>query len=156
MILLKPMTAPDFALYMTLALPKYAESKRKGEGLSQKEAERVATASYETLLPQGLATKDNFFFHLIDEKTEKPVGALWLALKPQGAARQLYIYDIEIDKAARGKGYGRKALELVEAKAKTLGASSIGLHVFGFNEAARALYEKSGFRATNIVMVKEL
>jgi ribosomal protein S18 acetylase RimI-like enzyme len=43
-----------------------------------------------------------------------------------------------------------------EERARELGATSLGLHVFGHNEARRQLYEQLGFMATNILMTKKL
>ena len=47
-------------------------------------------------------------------------------------------------------------MQLVEIETRKLGCISIGLHVFGHIAAAVALYEKSGFQATNITMKKDL
>lgn len=40
--------------------------------------------------------------------------------------------------------------------AKSLGAETIGLHVFGHNNRAIKLYENLGYKATNISMSKQL
>jgi ribosomal protein S18 acetylase RimI-like enzyme len=42
----------------------------------------------------------------------------------------------------RRRGYASRTLELVEAR--ELGAKSVELHVFGYNQGAQALYEKVG------------
>jgi ribosomal protein S18 acetylase RimI-like enzyme len=39
---------------------------------------------------------------------------------------------------------------------RELGAGSVGLHVFGNNDAARVLYEKIGYDTTSIVVSKRL
>ncbi|TSA15423.1 MAG: GNAT family N-acetyltransferase, partial [Betaproteobacteria bacterium] len=51
---------------------------------------------------------------------------------------------------------GRGALEALETRLSELGARSIGLNVFGYNHAARALYEKMGYQITGMGMVKQL
>jgi ribosomal protein S18 acetylase RimI-like enzyme len=54
----------------------------------------------------------------------------------------VWIYDIITHEQFRRIGYARRTLQLVENKAKDLGAEKIELHVFGHNHGARALYEK--------------
>jgi ribosomal protein S18 acetylase RimI-like enzyme len=54
----------------------------------------------------------------------------------------------------RRRGYASRILELVEDKARELGAGKVELHVFGHNLGARALYEKLGYTATSIFMAK--
>jgi ribosomal protein S18 acetylase RimI-like enzyme len=56
----------------------------------------------------------------------------------------------------RRRGYASRILELVEDKARELGAGKVELHVFGHNLGARALYEKLGYTATSIVMAKPM
>ena len=48
------------------------------------------------------------------------------------------------------------AMTEVENFAKSLSAETIGLHVFGHNNRAIKLYEKLGYKATNISMSKQL
>jgi RimJ/RimL family protein N-acetyltransferase len=56
----------------------------------------------------------------------------------------------------RGKGFSKEVMVLLESEVKKQGLSSIGLHVFGHNKTAIRLYEKSGYRVTNQVMMKEI
>ena len=44
----------------------------------------------------------------------------------------------------------------MEKRAAELGAQKVGLHVFGHNPGARALYEGSGFATTSFIMSKRL
>jgi ribosomal protein S18 acetylase RimI-like enzyme len=53
-------------------------------------------------------------------------------------------------------GYAMRAFEQLEAAVSSRGLCGIALHVFGHNEAARALYAKLGYRATNISMFKRV
>lgn len=61
-----------------------------------------------------------------------------------------WVGDIVIDENQRRRGYGREAMRLAEAYARTHGAASLGLSVFGFNQAARTLYEALGFETTRV------
>ena len=56
----------------------------------------------------------------------------------------------------RRRGYGEQAMAAIEDKVRELGLDTIDLHVFGFNTAARALYEKMGYSVTDVNMRKRL
>jgi len=60
--------------------------------------------------------------------------------------RLAYLLYIRIFEAYRRRGYARDALGLLEKDTIRLGADKIGLNVFGDNESAKRLYEKSGYR----------
>ncbi len=59
------------------------------------------------------------------------------------AAGELWIYIGE--NSWKGKGWGRKALDLLLQEGKRLGIRQIVLHVAAFNHAARRLYTRCGF-----------
>ncbi len=84
------------------------------------------------------------------------MGAVWFAVRDSGVGRTVWIYDIVIHEHLRRKGHGTRALLAVEKKAAELGAEKLELHVFGHNPGAGALYERSGFTPTSIVMSKTL
>jgi ribosomal protein S18 acetylase RimI-like enzyme len=84
------------------------------------------------------------------------VGTVWFALRDSGVGRSVWIYDIIINENFRRKGYASRTLELVEDRARALGAKSVELHVFGHNQGARALYEKVGYKEMSITMAKPI
>lgn len=67
-----------------------------------------------------------------------------------------FVYDVEVDAAARGKGYGRGLMLAAEPYARDRGAGVLKLHVFGSNTVARGLYESLGYETTNVSMAKPL
>ncbi len=156
MIELRKMNPQEFSDYMKFAVNNYAAEKQKGEGLSQDEALKVSKESYERQLPQGLETHDQFLFSVIEKATNQPVGILWFAKKLNGHKPYAFIYDIELKPQNRGKGLGKALISLMEDEVRRLGCLSVGLHVFGHNTAAIALYEKTGFHTTNRMMRKDL
>ena len=81
---------------------------------------------------------------------------IWFELRERRGGRSAYLYDFVVREDLRGQGYGRRALELFEAKLRELGVGRIGLNVFGYNHAARALYEKMGYQVTGVGMMKQL
>ena len=66
------------------------------------------------------------------------------------------LFDFEIFESHRRRGYGTRALQALEHVAAEHGIGRIALHVFGHNAAARALYQKAGFKETHVTMAKEL
>ena len=49
---------------------------------------------------------------------------------------------------------GREVLGLVETEVRRLHGTSLGLSVFGRNDAARRLYERSGYEVVSVRMRK--
>ena len=91
-------------------------------------------------MPDGPATRGHFLYSVRDDSLPAEVGILWFALRDSGIGLTLWIYDI-IHEQFRRRGYARRTLELVEDKARELGAKRVELHVFGHNERARTLYD---------------
>lgn len=153
---LRKMTPYEFDAYLSKAIPKYASQKEIGEDLSPESAAKIAEESYKTLLPDGLATKDQHLFSIMESTSGQAIGILWYAYKKSGNKEKAFIYDIEINEGFRGKGYGLESMKLLEAEVSNRGLSSIGLHVFGHNATAIGLYKKLGYQTTNMVMSKNI
>jgi len=156
MLELKKMTDTEYSNYMKSSVDKYAVEKQKGEGLTEENALKLAQDSYIKLLPQGLETPEQFLFSVFDIDSNRPVGILWMAKKLNGVKPYTFIYDIELNSESRGKGLGKELMQLAESETRRLGCVSIGLHVYGHNAVAVALYEKSGFETTSRMMKKDL
>jgi ribosomal protein S18 acetylase RimI-like enzyme len=84
------------------------------------------------------------------------VGTVWFALRDSGVGRSVWIYDIIIHEDFRREGYASRTLDLVEKRARDLGAKRVELHVFGHNRGAQALYQKVGYNITSITMAKPI
>lgn len=84
------------------------------------------------------------------------VGVLWVGPHPDGLDGVAWVWDIEIDTAQRGKGFGRATMRAAEKWARDAGYASLALNVFGFNTVARSLYESMGFETTSLQMRKAL
>ena len=61
-----------------------------------------------------------------------------------------------VEEHFRGRGLGRKALELIEEEARAEDLRGIDLNVWGGNDAARALYRTAGYYERAVSMSKEL
>lgn len=105
-------------------------------------------------LPHGVDTEGQLFFTATAEGVE--VGLLWLGVRERGGAPHVFVLDIEVAAGHQRRGYGRAMMLAVEREARRVGASSVGLHVFGFNTGAIAMYEGLGYRAVEQRFVLEL
>ena len=152
MITLAAMTSSEFDAFLKICIPQFATNKVRSGNWPELGALERSQREFAQLLPQGLATPHHHFFAVIQASPRERLGWLWLMVEKQDA----FIYEIIIDEPYRRQGYGQKTMQLAEREAKRLGATKMGLHVFGFNQAARALYEKLGYAITNINMSKTL
>jgi RimJ/RimL family protein N-acetyltransferase len=157
MIRFKPFDPVEFKAYSEIAGKQYAEEKVKSGNWEKENAPALAEREFKALLPNGIETKDNYLYSILEEKSNEKVGFIWIASNvPHSLKNDLFIYDFEIFESFRRKGYAIAALKLLEEKARELGKNRISLHVFGQNQAARKLYQKSGFEETNVVMSKKV
>lgn len=79
------------------------------------------------------------------EAEARPVGSLWLELKPG----ELYIHDLEVTPARQGRGIGTAVVGMVIEQGARQGLPVV-LSVLSVNPRARALYERLGFRVTSV------
>ncbi len=66
--------------------------------------------------------------------------------------RSLYVDDLCVDQALRGRGLGGVLLDHVRSEARRMGCQSVTLNVWAKNESARRFYEKQGFQVQKIGM----
>jgi ribosomal protein S18 acetylase RimI-like enzyme len=144
----------DFEEYRRYIAGKYARGKVEAGQWVESGSLRRAECEIASLLPEGMASKGHHFYSIRDGADS--VGMIWLHVREEGARTRSWIYDFVVLEDFRGKGFGPRALRAAEAKAKELGAEEMSLHVFSHNKAAVRLYEKTGYKATSIVMAKSL
>ncbi|HHU55332.1 MAG TPA: GNAT family N-acetyltransferase [Acholeplasmataceae bacterium] len=152
MIKLQEMTHISFKAYSDKAIDKIAREYVLAGYLSEDNAFLYTKKLFEDLLPNGINTQNQFLYDIIDED-KNAIGMIWYMVRPNGEG---FICDFIINEQYRGKGYGKKALELVESNAREKGIKKMLLHVFNHNKVAIALYEKMGYSPYSIQMAKEL
>lgn len=155
MIELAPMTEAEFATYVAGAVRSYAQAHILAGDVVPEEALARAQTDYDELLPKGLASPKQHLFTL-RHPLLGPVGILWFELREHPLGRSAFLYDVEIREDYRGRGLGRDAMQAMEAHLRGLGAVRISLNVFGYNHAARRLYESLGYEITGMGMKKAL
>jgi ribosomal protein S18 acetylase RimI-like enzyme len=151
MIILEPMQQKDFDRLIENEIRGYAHDHVQNGNWPAEGALERSRKQFETLLPDGIHSKDQYLWSIVDEQNNN-IGMLWVQVKDQKA----FIYDFMIDEAFRGKGYGKQALTAMDEKLKSMNVESVGLHVFGDNITAQELYKKMGYQITGIHMKKEI
>lgn len=155
-VTLVPMAEAEYRDFLETAIPHYAEANVGAGYWPEEEALERSRQAYASLLPDGLATPENHLYVARDAERGDKVGTLWIAMQPRTGGIQAYIYSIAIDESLRGQGYGRAVMEACAEQARTLGAVTVGLHVFAQNEAACRLYESLGYRTMSQSMALTL
>lgn len=155
MVRLVPMTAKEFAEYLERDIERYAEENVKAGYWAPAEALEESRKEHQQLLPSGLATKDHHFLKIQDEGGIM-IGEAWLKANHDTLLPSAFLYDLFIEEAHRGQGYGKQAMLALEEKAKELGLRTLALHVFAHNAKARALYEGLGYEVKSLNMEKLL
>lgn len=152
---LRPMTEAEFAAWREQTVPAYAADKVAAGQWTPAESLALSAAAYDELLPRGLATPGHHLRTVVDADGAA-VGVLWHAEESRAGARIAYVYDIAIEPQRQREGHARRALLALEAEARRRGLAGIGLHVFGHNPGAQALYARLGFAPTSISLFKAL
>jgi GNAT superfamily N-acetyltransferase len=150
------MTPAEYdAWQLTLAEDYAAEKVAAGSWAAEGAVQRALDESAE-LLPDGADTARMLIFRAIAEDG-RPVGRAWVALDhPRAEPDTAFLYDIEVDEAERGKGFGRALLAAVEEAVRATGVGALTLNVFDSNGVATSLYESSGYATTTRQMRKAL
>ena len=156
MVHLVSMSETEFQQYLAIAVPLYAQEHVRSGRWSEREALQRAQQEFDELLTDGLNTKDQYFFSIVDEQTAMRVGILWFEIHSRKEEPSVYVYDVFVYEQYRRRGYGEQAFRAMETKAHQLGLKTVAVHAFGHNYAARAMYEKLGYIITNLTMVKTL
>lgn len=149
-VTLRPMTAVE---YEQAARVREVESLRElAKVMSEEEARERLRQGTARFLPQGLQTPGH---HLVvaENGRGEVVGDAWLGPDPSGAAGSAFLYDINVYEAFRRNGYGSAILAAVEELAA---GGRLRLNVNGDNAAAIALYRRSGYEVSSMVMSKDL
>jgi GNAT superfamily N-acetyltransferase len=153
-ITLAPMARQVYEAWLHRTVREYAEGHvAAGNWPAEGSVER-AQSEFDRLLPEGLETRGQTLWS-IEDATGQHVGILWVGPRP-GVPESLWVWDIAIESEARGRGYGQAALEALHRWAREQGYRRVGLHVFGSNETARRLYERTGYAITDVMMEKSL
>jgi ribosomal protein S18 acetylase RimI-like enzyme len=156
MISSRPMRDSEYPAYLDYFIPDYAAEITANYGLSSLESLEPAKREIRDDLPHGVATTGQVMLCVINQASgpDSVVGYLWY--QPDPATRSAFIKDFHIFPAQQGKGFGKQALNALEAELVRTGFEQIKLRVAQDNKRARHVYEITGFRVTGVNMSKTI
>jgi ribosomal protein S18 acetylase RimI-like enzyme len=152
---LRTMLPDEFVTYLEWAIEDYsAELERNGKATGEA-AKVTSRASFDSALPDGLATQGHVLLVAVDPDDGQRVGVLWFGPSTDDPA-MAWVYDITVDEERRRQGWGRAIMRAFEREARARGFARAGLNVYGDNHVARRLYESLGYVETARQLHKEL
>lgn len=151
---LRPPTQAEFDEWLPRQEAEYAELIMASGAMPPAEAIQKARRDTQHMFPAGMSTPGQLVFRIV--AGDQPVGWLWLAVPGPDDPAMAWVYDVMVDKALRGRGYGRQAMLLAEGEARARGMTSLGLNVHGQNTVAISLYDTLGYTVTTQQMKKPL
>lgn len=141
---LRPMTEDRFATFAAVSEAAFAADLVASGRYSDVDARAESSRQMGVELPDGLHSAGQELFTAQVDDAE--VGVLWIGMRVRDGRPHAFVLDIEVWADHRRHGYGRGIMLAAENEARRLGADSIGLHVFGFNDGAIRLYESLGYQ----------
>ena len=147
----RPLREDEYEAWASAHTRRLRRGDDRLRDIPREHAEAKAARDVAAVLPHGVATEGAHLWVVEDERGE-PVGSVFLGVRDGGA----WLYDITIDEAARGRGFGRAAMLALEAEVEALGFAEIGLNVWGGNDTARSLYRSLGYAEVSVGMKKRL
>jgi ribosomal protein S18 acetylase RimI-like enzyme len=151
---LRPMRDDEFTAWLPQMREDYGQAMIDDAGVSPEGANEKAAADIAQLFPGERPSADQLVF--VVEADGERVGELWLAERDNLGQPCLFVYDIHVDEAYRGRGYGKAAMLLAEEEARRRGVHRLALSVFGGNTVARRLYQSLGYAENAVAMSKAL
>jgi ribosomal protein S18 acetylase RimI-like enzyme len=152
---LRPLSRAELPSYRERSLAWYRYDLETNGGLSPEAAQRKVAADWSRLFPdEGLP--EGTHLYAVEDEAGETVGWLWWTEREGAEGRTAYVYEISVEEAKRGRGYGREAMRLFEEDARANGIDHAAFVVLGGNEVARSLYRSLGYRETAVSMTKRL
>jgi GNAT superfamily N-acetyltransferase len=113
------MSPAIYGAWVERAIREYAEGHVAAGNWTAESAIDRARAQFDELLPDGPATSGQDLWS-IQDTTGTHVGILWVGPRPN-VPDALWIYDIEVEPEARGRGYAQAALDALHEWAREQG-----------------------------------
>ena len=141
-VLIRPLRADELPAFTERGRAEYERQLVEFAGLRPDEAAEKARRDW-TISGEQLV--------YAVEDAGRMVGSLWF-----GEVRgRVFLYELWVDPAERGRGYGRAAMAALEAEARRRGLRGIEFNVWAGNDVARSLYRSLGYAEQAVFMNKD-
>jgi ribosomal protein S18 acetylase RimI-like enzyme len=146
---LRPLREDELPAVLERQRTEYRTQLVEWAGLSEELADRKA-AEDTASRPEGLELK------ALEADDGRRLGTMFFAERRYYGEPRIYLYDLWVEPAERGCGYGRAAMEALEAEARSRGLPVVEFNVWGGNAVARSLYRSLGYEERSVFMGKNL
>lgn len=150
---LRELTAEELPAFIEAGDRFYVDDLVTHAGLTEERAREKSKRDHALSFPGGEVQRGHHVCAIEESDSGERLGRMWFALRDDGTA---FLYQVELDPSVRGRGLGREAMRLLEARARELGAARVELNVFGGNDVARGLYRSLGYAEQAVQMSKTL
>ena len=157
-VTIREMTDEEYAYFFRWSIQSQAKDLMEEGSCAREEALVIAETELTGIL-QG--PEHQRLMTVTETASGENIGFIWMLHEQTDGRQQCFLCDFAIWEPYRRKGFGSAALALAEKDASEAGCREVVLFVVSTNAAAKALYEKSGYRQlrpkdTGMYMVKPL
>jgi ribosomal protein S18 acetylase RimI-like enzyme len=146
---LRPLREDELGSVLERQRSEYRTQLVEWAGLPAELADRKAAEDTATL-PEGVELV------ALEADDGRRVGTMFFAERRWHGEPRCFLFDLWIEPEERGRGYGRAAMEALEAEARSRGLPTIEFNVWGGNSVARSLYRSLGYGERSVFMGKDL
>lgn len=143
MIQLREMTSDEYRAWIDYSTKQQAKDRASVSGRTYEEEYQELTQILPMLLPNGFDSEGHFFSS-IDYGEKHNIGFTWFGTIPGLPKGIIYLMDIYVDPAFRGKGIASTTLNKQHKMLREHGFESVMLSVLKSNPAMR-IYQKLGY-----------
>ena len=145
-VTIRKMTTAEFENFYRWSIGQQAEELVEELRLFPQDAIQQAAAEVAQMLPDGLDSENNFLMTIVEQDSGENAGFIWTLHEETEGRKQSFLCDFAVWQSKRRRGYAAAALELAEKNAAQAGCLESVLFLSDDNLAARALYEKCGYK----------
>ena len=157
-VTIREMTDEEYVSFFRWSIQSQAKDLMEEDDCSWEEALVIAETELTGIL-QG--PEHQRLMTVTETGSGENIGFIWMLHEQTDGRKQCFLCDFAIWEPYRRKGFSAAALALAEKDASEAGCREVVLFVTDRNTAAKALYEKSGYRVlrpkdSGMYMIKPL
>ncbi len=156
MLVLREMHLREYPAYRQYFIDDYSREIATNYGYSMERAINMASEELTRSFPQGPVSNQHDLLSIEAEHNNQLVLVGYLWHSKNSHENSSYIYDFYILDEYRGRGFGKLAINKLEAQLQGEGIKQIKLRVAFDNKRALQLYQSAGFIITGHNMLKNI